>query len=172
LKRALDSNSDPYTYFIDSNRYNDEILDLLEQYDRKAFKEYCFIEGGLDKIIGMISDSMNIDKIQACLLLFQDCLIQREDINKNEAVFGELYRDGIEVMEYLFDVLNYIAGYHEKQISQDALRDTDSPMPMYPHVVLALESVQCFFEMFDAEKRPENYLHRIMLRLYVISYLI
>ena len=72
-------------------------------------------------------------------------------------------------MDFLFDVLNYIAGYHETQIEEDSLRNIDSELPMYPHVVLALESVQCFFDMFDAEKRPMNYLHRIMLRLYVTN---
>jgi hypothetical protein len=167
MKRVLSSHDDPYCYFVDNIKYNDEILDLLELYERKAFKEYIFIEN-FDKVIGYISESMGIQRIHACLLLFQDCLIQREDINKDINIFSdELYRDGIEVMEYLFDVLNYIAGYHEQQIESDALRDIDSELPVYPHVILALESVQCFFDMCDAEKRPMNYLHRIMLRLYV-----
>jgi hypothetical protein len=167
LKRSLDSHDDPYSYYIDSNKYNEEIFALLEQYERKAFKEYVLLEN-LDKIVSFIANSMGIDNVHACLLLFQDCLIQREDIHKNEKIFGdELYRDGIEVMEYLFDVVNHIGGYHEKQIEADSLRDVDSELPVYPHVVLALESVQCFFDMFDAEERPMNYLHRIMLRLYV-----
>ena len=60
----------------------------------------------------MISKSMNISELEATLRLFQDCLIQREDISKDYNMFGnELYRTGIEVMEFFFDVLNYISGF-------------------------------------------------------------
>lgn len=162
-------NDVPYTYTI-STEYYDELINLTEQYDKKAFKETVLVDN-FNKIAFMISKTMGIDEIAASLLLIQDCLIQKEDLRKDHIIFKhELYRDGIEVMEYFFDILNYIAGYHEKQLRIEELRDVDSPPPAFPHVVLALESVQELFNMRDAERRPLDYLHRIMLRLYVYLY--
>jgi hypothetical protein len=165
-------NSSAYTFYVKTPDFEQEILDLIEKYERKTFKERVLTDEKIfENIIEIISKSMKISKIEACLRLFQDCLIQREDFRNGEdkAMQGELYRDGVEVMEFLFDVLNYIAGYHESQIKIQDLTSLDEKMTIYPHVVLALESVQNFFEMACSEKRPVDYLHRIMLRLYVIT---
>jgi hypothetical protein len=170
LKRAVNEpeNESPYTFYIDNSRFREEVLNIIEKYEKKAFKEYVLVEE-LDKINVLISQSMGVDEVESGLLLFQDLLIQREDYRKNLKIFkNELYRDGLEVMEYFFDVINYIAGYHEKQIKEEFLRNVDDPIRIFPHVVMAIESVSHFFEMKDAERRPLDYLHRIMLRLFVI----
>jgi hypothetical protein len=170
LKRANNEveNESPYTFYIDKSRFKEEILILIEKYEKKTFKENVLVDE-LDKINVLISQSMGVDEVESGLLLFQDLLIQREDYRKNLKVFkNELYRDGLEVMEYFFDIINYIAGYHEKQLQEESLRNIDSPMKIYPHVVMAIESVSHLFEMKDAERRPLDYLHRIMLRLFVI----
>lgn len=167
LKRSVNDvdNESPYTFFINKAKYKDEILELIEKYERKVFKEYTFVNE-FDRLVDIISDSMTIDKLNAGLLLIQDCLIQREDYRKNQLIFeGELYRDGLEVMEYFFDVLNFVSGYHETQLK--ILQDAEADIKLYPHIVLALESTGMLLEMKDAENRPKDYLHRIMLRLYV-----
>lgn len=174
IRRSVNDidNESPYTFYINKLKYRDELLSFLEKYERRVFKEYNLCEG-VDKIVEIISDSMNIDKLQAALLLIQDLLIQREDYRKDQQIFkGELYRDGLEVMEYFFDVINYIAGYHETQINADEALDHEIERPIYPHVVLALETGSSFLDMKGAESRPQDYLHRIMLRLYVNSYFI
>ena len=165
LYRSLNENESAYTFYIDCvNR--EEILSLLESFERKAYNEHILVES-IDRIIEIISQSMGIDKLEAGLRLIQDCLIQKEDLKKNQSVFSsELHRDGLEVMEYFFDVLNYMAGYHETQLEKESTQNVDI-MTIYPHIVLALESVQLLFEMKDAESRPIDYVHRIMLRLYV-----
>jgi len=171
ISRALSETDSPYTYTIDKNQYYNELIDLLQKYERKAFKEYNLIEN-FGRIVEMIQENMQVSNFQASILLIYDCLIQREDLRKpeinNTKIFeNELYRDGIEVMEFLFDVLNYICGYHEIQNKTVNLSDVDQPKQIYPHVVLALESVNEFFNMKDCERRAMNYMHRIMLRLYV-----
>jgi len=120
------------------------------------------LQDNIIEIVDIISKSMGIEIVEAGLLLIRDALIQREDGKKKSLYREELYRDGVEVMEYLFDVLNYIAGYHEIQLK---IKDNSK---IYPHVVLALETVQNLWEMKDCERRPIDYLHTIMLRLYVI----
>lgn len=166
MKRVVDEHKEAYMFQIDL-KYHSTLLELIEKYEYKAMKEYVFLDN-IEDIINMVSDTMKIHKFEACLLLIVDCLIQREDFRKDTTIFKEeLYRDGLEVMEYLFDVLNYIAGFHEWQLKEDEIRNRSEAQKIYPHVVLALESVQELFEMKDAERRPLDYIHRIMLRLYV-----
>jgi AAA+ ATPase superfamily predicted ATPase len=164
LKRAIDINDTAYTFDLDKNNYNDvqTILESLNDYERKSYKEYILIEN-IEKIIEIISNHNNIDKLQSLLLLIHDCLIQREDFAKPiGSIFeNELYRTGITVMDFLFDILNYMAGYHELQ------SDPTKPKKIYPHVVLGLESVQHLFDMCCSERRPKDYLHYLMLRFYV-----
>jgi hypothetical protein len=160
-------NESSYTFNLSkiSAEQRDFLVDLLDQYERKPFKQYVFIEN-FEKIIEIINSSMELGTdIKACLLLIQNSLIQREDLRKDQEIFQhELYRDGLEVMEYFFDVLNHIAGYHEKQLKVWEISKDDPPV--FPHVLLGLESVQELFNMKCSEDRPRNYLHRIMLRLY------
>lgn len=173
LKRAISETDTPYTYSIDKNSHFNDIMNLISKYERKAFKEYNLIEN-FSWIVDLIQEKMQISKLEASILLIVDCLIQREDLRKPDSFENhfenELYRDGIEVMEYLFDILNYIAGYHETQNKIVELSDVDKPRELYPHVVLALESVQEFFNMRDSERRAMDYMHKIMLRLYVSKY--
>jgi len=123
------------------------------------------IQDDFHNIIDIIGKSMNIEPVEAGLLLIRDALIQREDSKKNLKIYKEeLFRDGIEVMEYLFDILNYIAGFHEIQMN---LKNSST---IYPHVVLALEAVQNLWDMSDSERRPLDYIHTIMLRLYVYNF--
>ncbi len=171
LKRAISETDTPYCYTINKIDNYQEILDLIEKYEKKAFKEYNLIES-FSRLVELIQENMSISNLEAGLLIIYDCLIQREDLrkpqNEVENYFEkELYRDGIDVTEYLFDVLNYIAGYHEKQIKKIELQDVDLTKELYPHVVLALESVQEFLNMKDSESRPVDFIHKMMLRLYV-----
>jgi hypothetical protein len=167
LKRALDGGA--YVYDIDK-KYHEEVLELIEKYERKAYKEYILLEN-INKIVEFISKSMNVTPLEANLLLLQDCLIQREDLSKDHNLFdNELYRTGIEVMEFYFDVINHIAGYHETQLKKEELDNVEKKRIIYPHACLALESVHNFLEMTGVEDRASNYLHRILLRCYVILY--
>jgi hypothetical protein len=167
LKRAISENDNPYTYYINKGNNYNEILDLIEAYEKKAFKEEIILNK-FSRITEIISEDMEITIFEASLLLIIDCLIQKEDLRKSDKYFhNELYRDGIEVMEYLFDVLNYIAGYHEVHNKKNELSNVDEEKKKFPHVVLALESVQNLLEMKDSERRSKDYLHKIMLRLFV-----
>ena len=166
LYRSINENESPFTFWVDNSKFKEEVLNLLEIFERKAYNEYVLVDS-FDKIVEIISESMSVDKLEAGLLLIYDCLIQKEDFRKNLEIYkSDLFRDGLEVMEYFFDVLNFIAGYHETQLAKESLQNVDV-IDIYPHIVLALESVQQLFEMKDAENRPMDYLHRIMLRLYV-----
>lgn len=170
LKRAIAENDTAYTYTINKSEHYSEILEMIEKYEKKSFKEYILIEN-FARLSEIIETSLNITSFEASLLLIYDCLIQREDIRKPEKIFdNELYRDGIDVMEYFFDIICYFAGYHDIQNKKAALTDVDEKRHLYPHVVLALESVQELFNMNDAERRPLDYMHKIMLRLYVIFF--
>ena len=65
----------------------------------------------------MISKSNEVDTLNAYLLLIQDVLIQKENTEKDIIYDNELYRTGIEMLEFLLDTLNFIGGYHELQDS-------------------------------------------------------
>ncbi len=173
IKRAISETDSPYTYTVEKESNFNEIINMIEKYEKKAFKEYNILES-FGRLVELIQMNMQISNLEASLLLIYDCLIQREDIRKPETYEKtfekELYRDGTEVMEYFFDVLNYIAGYHDIQNKNVELSDVDEARKLYPHVVLALESVQDFFNMKDSERRSLDYMHRIMLRLYVINF--
>lgn len=169
LKRCIDPTKSPYTFSIE-NEFYDEMVDLINKYEKKAYKETVLIDN-FERVVELIERSMKINTLHAGIILIQDLLIHREIFdsknNKNNSLSDDYSRDGLHVMEYLFDVMNYMAGYHEWQLKEDELRSINDKMKIYPHILLALESVQDLFEMKDAENKPVNYLHRIMLRLYV-----
>ena len=169
LKRAISESDSPYTYTINKSDNYDEIINLLDKNEKKAFKEYILIEN-FSRLVEIIEKDMNISNLEASILLIYDCLIQREDLRKPEIIHeNELYRDGIDVMEYLFDILNHICGFHETHNTKAELNDVDETKEIFPHVILALESVQELLHMKGSERRPMDYLHKIMLRLYVLN---
>lgn len=103
-----------------------EVLNnLLFKYQCKKYKELPLLDN-LKNILNHITfksdfvDSLSNNKndaeyigkdIKKLLYLIKRILIKRESFNK-ECIE---YRTGLNVMEYLFDIINYISGYHESQ---------------------------------------------------------
>ena len=162
LHRAIQNSA--FTFSI-SLEFFDEVNTMLEEYENKGYNSTPLINEHFTKILEMISKSNEVDTLNAYLLLIQDVLIQKENTEKDIIYDNELYRTGIEMLEFLLDTLNFIGGYHELQDSIN--NDLFLSKNFYPHVVLALESVQNFWEMKDVENRALNFMDTIILRLYV-----
>ena len=153
-----------FTFIIDLE-YFDEVNLLLEEYENKSYNSTPLINDHIQRILEIISKSNDIDKVNAYLLLIQDILIQKENTEKDIIYENELFRTGLEMLEFLLDTLNFIGGYHELQDQKN--NEIFLSKNFYPHVVLALESVQNFWEMKEVENRALNFLDTIILRLYV-----
>eukprot|EP00340_Litonotus_pictus_P001740 CAMPEP_0170516388 /NCGR_PEP_ID=MMETSP0209-20121228/2614_1 /TAXON_ID=665100 ORGANISM="Litonotus pictus, Strain P1" /NCGR_SAMPLE_ID=MMETSP0209 /ASSEMBLY_ACC=CAM_ASM_000301 /LENGTH=425 /DNA_ID=CAMNT_0010801253 /DNA_START=918 /DNA_END=2195 /DNA_ORIENTATION=+ len=105
----------------------------------------------------------------------------------------ENYRSGINVVEYLLDVVNYISGYHESQLQEESIgfsveeldinklnkeeteehdKDNEETIEEFNskihkiQSVLVLESIQSISKYVDAEERASNWIQHLILRLY------
>lgn len=111
-------------------QFNNEnfLNNLISKYHSKKFKELPLLDN-IKSILQNISydlinsknsnDSLIEDdsEIKKLLYLIKRILIKRESYNK-ECVE---YRTGLNVMEYLLDVINFISGYHESQLLIDEI---------------------------------------------------
>jgi len=162
LHRAVQNSA--FTFSI-SLEFFDEVNAMIEEHDNKGYNSTPLINQHLNRIIEIISKSEQVDQLHAYLLLIHDVLIQKENTEKKDVFDNDLYRTGLETMEFFLDVLNFIGGYHELQ--SEINNDIFLTKNFYPHVVLAIESVQIFWEMKDVEKRALDFMDTIILRLYV-----
>ena len=124
------------------------------------------------EIASIVGNSYSQDHFKGALLLVYDVLMRKEQERKApELSYTSANRDGLEVMNFLFDLINHISGYTEKyfeehfdKISHEDLiqkyraektkyehKINDSPLlgDRYPHSVLVLEGVQELFKMVD-----------------------
>ena len=130
------------------------------------------------------------------MLLIYDVLMRKEQERKApEMTHTSQNRDGIEVMNFLFDLINHISGYTEKyygehvdKIDHEGLiqkyreeikkyegKIQESPLlgDKYPHSLLVLESCQELFKMKDGMGQTGkgnlaiNYIDSMILRLTV-----
>lgn len=58
------------------------------------------------------------DEFQAALILLHQTIVFKEGLKAPPEFYEQEYRSGIESMNFLFDVINEIAGYSEKYYSE------------------------------------------------------
>jgi hypothetical protein len=165
----------------------------LDRYRNREYKETPLLDK-FDDIVGSIARSYNGDKFKATLLVIYDVLMRKEQERKPpELTHTSANRDGLDVLQFTMDLINYISGYQEKYYEEiqdkcdhEALiqkyrvekikyegKIQESPLlgDRYPHSLLVIESVQELFNMPDGHGRlgkgnlAVNYLDTIILRM-------
>lgn len=64
--------------------------------------------------------SYNGDSLKASLLIIYDVLMRKEQERKSpEFSYTSSNRDGLDVMNFLFDLINHISGYTEKYFDEN-----------------------------------------------------
>lgn len=86
----------------------------LDRYRNREYKETPLLDN-FAQICEIVGRSYGGDTFKGSLLLIYDVLMRKEQERK----IPELYhtsqnRDGLEVMNWLLDLINHIAGYTEK----------------------------------------------------------
>ena len=88
--------------------------EYLDKYIYREYKETPLLDN-FPSIVEIVAKSYNGDILRAALLLIYDVLILKEQSRKPPHYFHmSQFRDGLDVMNLLFDMINYIAGYTEK----------------------------------------------------------
>lgn len=93
------------------------LRDLAEQNKSKLYKKTPLMNNfdKICKIVATNSPECSGDVFQAALNLTYDVLILREEDRKlSHYVHSSEHRDGLEVQDFLFDLINEAAGYTEK----------------------------------------------------------
>lgn len=94
----------------------------LDRYRNREYKDTPLLDhfSDLTDIIG--ASSYEGDTFKASLLLIYDVLLRKEQERKApELTHTSAYRDGLDVMNFLMDLINHIAGYTHKYYEE--LRD-------------------------------------------------
>jgi len=86
----------------------------LDRYRNREYKETPLLDK-FDDILGIIAKNYQGDQFRACLLAIYDVLMRKEQERKPpELTHTSANRDGLDVLNFLMDLVNYIAGYSEK----------------------------------------------------------
>ena len=96
--------------------------------------------------------------VEGTLQLIKELLVLEEHSEAPPAYTNSLYRTGIRVSAYLFDVLNLIGGYHQLSEGED-----------FPHVCVVLEAAQKLLNLETCEDRAFSWIEHICVRFYVSS---
>jgi hypothetical protein len=161
----------------------------LDKYRNREYKETPLLDsfGELSEIVGR---SYGGDAFKASLLLIYDVLMRKEQERKApELTHSSGNRDGLDVLNFLFDLVNHISGYTEKYYDDMTVKHADlvaryraekdtyegrineSPLlgDHHPHCLLVIEGCQRFFEMspHGDKNLARNYLDTMILRLNV-----
>jgi hypothetical protein len=86
----------------------------LDRYRNREYKETPLLDK-FEDILGVIAKNYQGDRFRACLLVIYDVLMRKEQERKPpELTHTSANRDGLDVLNFLMDLVNYIAGYSEK----------------------------------------------------------
>ncbi|CDW78409.1 UNKNOWN [Stylonychia lemnae] len=173
-----------------TNNYQDkkELRSYLDKYRIKDYRETPIIDN-LDKICEIISRSYQNDQFKARLLLVYDVVLRKEQEKKPAQFYhSSQFRSGIEVMNFLFDLINHIAGYthkyygehidvinqlqlvqkyrQEKETFKDNINQSDLLGDKYLHCLIVMESVQELYNMKSCGNLAIDYFDSLLLRLH------
>lgn len=167
----------------------------LDRYRNREYKETPLLLQFSD-IAHIVGKSCGNDPFKASLLIIYDVLMRKEQERKApEFTHTSQHRDGMDVLNFFFDLINHISGYTEKyfdevieKIDHEGLiqkyraekakyesKINESPLlgDRYPHSILVIESAQEFLRMQDGSGKTGkgnlavNYLDTLILRLTV-----
>jgi len=177
LAKCLDKATNTYsmTAGFTVNNLEDKIpLRIhLDRYRNREYKETPLLDR-FHEISSIVGKSYNGDSFKASLLIIYDVLMRKEQERKSpEFSYTSSNRDGLDVMNFLFDLINHISGYTEKyfdehfdKISHEELiqkyraemskyenkiNESNLLGDKYPHCLLVIEGVQELFKMVDGK---------------------
>ncbi len=94
----------------------------LDKYRNREYKETPLLDNFSDISAIVAKSSYDGDTFKASILLVYDVLLRKEQERKAPEYYSTSHgRDGLDVLNFLFDLINHIAGYTEKYY--DELKD-------------------------------------------------
>jgi hypothetical protein len=86
----------------------------LDRYRMREYKETPLLDK-FSEICKIVGNSYENDNFRAALLIIYDVLMRKEQERKApEFSYTSGNRDGLDVMNFLMDLINHISGYTEK----------------------------------------------------------
>ena len=122
----------------------------------------------LPKIIEILQKYYEDNKIRTKLEIFLAILRKIEHENRGKSFSTSYYRSGIETTDFLFDIINYLSGYHDLNCY---LKDVEEKLPYdiifkkYAHFSLVLENFDTVYENIT-DFRFHNIFDHWFLRFY------
>lgn len=138
---------------------------LLDAYRNREYKETPLLDS-FNKLISIIANSSyEGDTFKAALLVIYDVILRKELERRPPHLYStSQHRDGIDVLNFLCDLVNHISGYthkyydelvqkidneglvlkYRKELKQYEGKINESPLlgDRHPHSLLVIESVQ------------------------------
>lgn len=152
-----------------------EIQHYLHLYDNREYRDTPLLDNIMD-IVHLLNYEC---PKQALMEIYYGIMIQKEDDRKPLEYYNCQHRDGIEVMNFLFDLLNDYAGYtelyyDEMKMSHEEWKAMVKPMrtnhhheylkDKHPHVLLVIEKAGEILNMKD--QRATDWVESLAMRLY------
>lgn len=156
----------------------EQIQHLMHLHKNREYQETPILDS-LSDLLKLIKDNYEGNESLALLSLFNVIFIEKENDRKPAQFYSCSYRDGVETLNFYFDVLNDYAGYTKlyydelKETDQEwknklaAMRqDQDNPYLAndYPHLLFTIEKIDKLLKMNDL--RAVNWLETLIIRVY------
>jgi len=200
LAKCLDKATNNYSvtagFHVGKTESKAQLRAHLDNYRNREYKETPLLDKFSDIASIVAKASYEGDTFKASLLLIYDVLLRKEQERKGPEYYSTSQgRDGLDVMNFFFDLINHIAGYTEKyyeelaeKVSHEDLvqkyraefikyedKLSDSPLlgDKHLHCLLVLESCQELLKMrlpgsdSGKDNLARNYLDALILRLIV-----
>ena len=142
------------------------------------------------QLIAKHSPEAQEDEFRAALLLIRSALIRKEQDRKPPiyAAVSEC-RDGLDCLNFFFDLINHAAGYTDKYYEQHLSRTTQEQLiekyrreskkhegnpqdsellgDKHPHCLVVIQGAHTLYRMSGPENFSQDYLDALILRLNV-----
>ena len=156
-----------YRGWIDIEGCVDEIEHILHISSSREYKSTPILNKLMD-IVQMIKHNYEDNDKRALITLFHAVMIEKENDRKPDEYYSCHYRDGIEVMNFLWDIVNDYAGYTSlyydemKMTEEEEWKAKIKPMRQnhddpylrddYPHVLLVIEKAEksAYYEWYKS----------------------
>lgn len=142
-----------------------ELRALLDAYRNREYKETPLLDNFTKIITTIANSSYEGDTFKAALLVIYDVILRKELERRPPHLYStSQHRDGIDVLNFLCDLVNHISGYthkyydellqkvdneglvqkYRKELKQYDGKINESPLlgDKHPHSILVIESVQ------------------------------
>eukprot|EP00347_Sterkiella_histriomuscorum_P014896 403359104 len=188
IERATNNYSMTAGFHISSPSDKKDVRLILDKYRNRDYKETPLLNNFHD-IAEVVAKTYEGDVFKAKLLMIYDVILRKEQERKQpHYIHTSQHRNGLDVMNFLFDLVNQIAGYSQKyydeiqeKISHEELvqkyrndknkhqaniNQSDLLGDKHTHCLLVMEGLQELYKMRGCENLAIDYFDSLILRLH------